>query len=953
MNRASSRSHSVFTCIIESKWESQGVTHHRFARLNLVDLAGSERQKSSGAEGERLKEATNINKSLSTLGLVIMNLVSISNGKSLHVPYRDSKLTFLLQDSLGGNSKTIIIANISPSSCCSLETLSTLKFAQRAKFIKNNAIVNEDASGDVIAMRMEIQQLKKEVSRLRGIAHGGAESLVNDSPTVSFPGSPGSIKWEGLHESFSPLISDKRMSQKKDYELALVGAFRREKEKDISLQALAAENQAALRLAKQREDEIQGLKMRLRFREAGIKRLEAVASGKISAETHLLKEKEECLKEIESFYEGGEREMMSQQIMVLQNKLLEALDWKLMHESDSSAVQEPGSPWRTSVNEENEFLRMQAIHNQAEMETLRKQLEFSLDEKEKLERHVSDLVKKLEEQTCPISAKEETQGFQLSTNVPTINFDDQVELKTMVDAIAVASQREAEAHQTAIGLSKMHDELRLELEVLNKEKSEFNKLNDELQLKHKVLIEEKSNLIELYERKEMEMKREAENLELQLAEMNEENEKLLGLYEKAMQERDEFKRMISLCGQNRAEASGEIYCPEKLVEIDGEAAFADMETEQLNLANIKVTEDLNLVRLKLEKAQEKLSDSANTITLFGSVEKAFAEVDKLSGDIVAMEDSIQAKQQQCGSLKHLCSEMQERKALVDNKLMALKYSLSSFSSSAAYFEQRAARSRARVTTSSTYLNQKKEQLVHLECCKREIEDALGKVQRSEAELRNNLALLKSKLEEENRRQENEKVLFAIDNIEKVDHPQRNWNLGGKATELLKSEEEKTKLQTELKLCRERLGVVKREFEDLTKKSWKIDSDLQTVQMEIQKSSRSVEEMELAHQAVLQEQEALLEIREKGKTEIESMILEYMQHVFEADLKEAEMRIVEEELQLELRRMDELRVLRAAAAEKKAQLLEHTKSKSCLFSEKMQEELKNVWSYLFEAKSLLV
>ncbi|KAH9699331.1 kinesin-like protein KIN-12E [Citrus sinensis] len=978
MNRASSRSHSVFTCIIESKWESQGVTHHRFARLNLVDLAGSERQKSSGAEGERLKEATNINKSLSTLGLVIMNLVSISNGKSLHVPYRDSKLTFLLQDSLGGNSKTIIIANISPSSCCSLETLSTLKFAQRAKFIKNNAIVNEDASGDVIAMRMEIQQLKKEVSRLRGIAHGGAESLVNDSPTVSFPGSPGSIKWEGLHESFSPLISDKRMSQKKDYELALVGAFRREKEKDISLQALVAENQAALRL------------------------------------------------------------------------LLEALDWKLMHESDSSAVQkansvavteacsdgdllisskEPGSPWRTSVNEENEFLRMQAIHNQAEMETLRKQLEFSLEEKEKLERHVSDLVKQLEEQTCPISAKEETQEFQLSTNVPTINFDDQVELKTMVDAIAVASQREAEAHQTAIGLSKMHDELTLELEVLNKEKSEFNKLNDELQLKHKVLIEEKSNLIELYERKEMEMKREAENLELQLAEMHEENEKLLGLYEKAMQERDEFKRMISLCGQNRAEASGEIYCPEKLVEIDGgkqhitsvepglpalngqdrrensrfenlksgenisrmdvhngfslypgnsqankethissqveglhssektpgsaEAAFADMETEQLNLANIKVTEDLNLVRLKLEKAQEKLSDSANTITLFGSVEKAFAEVDKLSGDIVAMEDSIQAKQQQCGSLKHLCSEMQERKALVDNKLMALKYSLSSFSSSAAYFEQRAARSRARVTTSSTYLNQKKEQLVHLECCKREIEDALGKVQRSEAELRNNLALLKSKLEEENRRQENEKVLFAIDNIEKVDHPQRNWNLGGKATELLKSEEEKTKLQTELKLCRERLGVVKREFEDLTKKSWKIDSDLQTVQMEIQKSSRSVEEMELAHQAVLQEQEALLEIREKGKTEIESMILEYMQHVFEADLKEAEMRIVEEELQLELRRMDELRVLRAAAAEKKAQLLEHTKSKSCLFSEKMQEELKNVWSYLFEAKSLLV
>lgn len=141
-NCASSHSHIVFTCSIESKWESQGVTLHQFSRLNLVDLAGSERQKSSGAEGECLKEATNINKSLSTLGLVIKNLVETSNGKPQHVPYRDSKLTFLLQDSLGGNSKTTIIANISPSSCCSLETLSTLQFAQRAKFIKNHATVN-------------------------------------------------------------------------------------------------------------------------------------------------------------------------------------------------------------------------------------------------------------------------------------------------------------------------------------------------------------------------------------------------------------------------------------------------------------------------------------------------------------------------------------------------------------------------------------------------------------------------------------------------------------------------------------------------------------------------------------------------------------------------------------------------------------------------------------------
>nr|XP_043607210.1 kinesin-like protein KIN-12C [Erigeron canadensis] len=165
MNSESSRSHSVFTCIVESRREKDSVMHLRFGRLHLVDLAGSERQRSSGP-GERLKEASYINKSLSTLGLVIMSLVDVAHGKHKHVPYRDSRLTFLLQDSLGGNSKTTIIANVSPSMWAANETLSTLKFAQRAKLIQNNAKVNEDASGDVIALQRQIQMLKEQMSVL-------------------------------------------------------------------------------------------------------------------------------------------------------------------------------------------------------------------------------------------------------------------------------------------------------------------------------------------------------------------------------------------------------------------------------------------------------------------------------------------------------------------------------------------------------------------------------------------------------------------------------------------------------------------------------------------------------------------------------------------------------------------------------------------------------------------
>lgn len=633
-----------------------------------------------------------------------------------------------------------------------------------------------------------------------------------------------------------------------------------------------------------------------------------------------------------------------------------------------------------------------------------------------------ELVQKLEEKSSR-AINEETQQIGLSTlptNLSTIDINDQMELKTMVDAIATASQREAEAHQTAIVLSKQNSELQSKLEILNEEKNEVNKLNDDLRLKLKVLIEEKSKLIELYERaaaesnsitqntveiaqcgteeqnsdyvdelaqeKGAEMKKVIENLEHQLLEMHEENDKLLGMYEKAMQERDELRRTIALNEQNTAGGTGEFGCSENPVEVRGEhiasdglglpvskgqdcgenpttsgqviskldmidveVTFTDMEIEP-SFPPKEVSEDINLVRENLGKAQEKLLDSSNTVTLFGSVEKAFAEVDELSREIKATEESIQVKQQHLGSLKFVFNEMQERKTLLDKKLSALKYSLSKFASSVEYFKQREARSKARVTASLSYLNQKKEEGGHLQTRKSEIDAALRKVQQSEVELRNNIALVKSKLEEENRRQETEKVLFAIDNIE--NQSQKHWHLGGKATELLKSEEEKTKLQNEMKLSRERLGLVKREFEDLTKKSWKIESDLQSVQMEIQKSSRSAEEMERALQAATQEMETLLEITEKGKSEIGSIILAYQQQVFEADLKEAEMKILEEELQSELKRLEELQMLRAAAAEKISKLFDETKSDSYLLSEKVEEQLKSIWEYVEEARILL-
>ena len=105
-----------------------------------------------------------INKSLSSLGIVINSLVEASEGKNRFVPYRDSKLTFILRDSLGGNSKTAIIANISPAYSNLNETFSTLKFAQRAKLIQNKAVINEDSSGTLVLLKNEVQKLKRDLN---------------------------------------------------------------------------------------------------------------------------------------------------------------------------------------------------------------------------------------------------------------------------------------------------------------------------------------------------------------------------------------------------------------------------------------------------------------------------------------------------------------------------------------------------------------------------------------------------------------------------------------------------------------------------------------------------------------------------------------------------------------------------------------------------------------------
>lgn len=181
MNETSSRSHAVFTLMLTQKRHDSetSMDTEKASRISLVDLAGSERATSTGATGARLKEGAEINRSLSTLGRVIAALADVAAGKTSKkkaasmVPYRDSVLTWLLKDSLGGNSMTAMIAAISPADINFEETLSTLRYADSAKRIRNHAVVNEDPNARMVReLKDELAQLRAKLSG--GVAAGGA-----------------------------------------------------------------------------------------------------------------------------------------------------------------------------------------------------------------------------------------------------------------------------------------------------------------------------------------------------------------------------------------------------------------------------------------------------------------------------------------------------------------------------------------------------------------------------------------------------------------------------------------------------------------------------------------------------------------------------------------------------------------------------------------------------------
>ncbi|XP_065413244.1 kinesin-like protein KIF1A isoform X11 [Chrysemys picta bellii] len=260
MNETSSRSHAVFNIIFTQKRHDAetDVTTEKVSKISLVDLAGSERADSTGAKGTRLKEGANINKSLTTLGKVISALAEMDSGpnknkkkkKTDFIPYRDSVLTWLLRENLGGNSRTAMVAALSPADINYDETLSTLRYADRAKQIRCNAVINEDPNNKLI------RELKDEVARLRDLLYAQGlgdiidmtNALVGMSPSSSLSAlSSRAASVSSLHERimFAP-GSEEAIERLKETEKIIAELNETWEEKLRRTEAIRMEREALL-----------------------------------------------------------------------------------------------------------------------------------------------------------------------------------------------------------------------------------------------------------------------------------------------------------------------------------------------------------------------------------------------------------------------------------------------------------------------------------------------------------------------------------------------------------------------------------------------------------------------------------------------------------------------------------------------------------------------------------
>jgi myosin heavy subunit len=324
MNSQSSRSHLILTVIVET----QDVTGHvKVGKLNLVDLAGSERISKTKATANRMDEGIEINLSLTALGNVIAALAS--QRKSGHIPYRDSKLTKLLQDSLGGNTKTVMVANISPASDNKEETMSTLRYANRVKMIQNDPVVNEDPKDAMMnSLRDQIKALEQQLQNSKG------GTIVAPNGTTIIQSSQSSVDEERLK---------KLMEENEQEKQRLIESMKNQSEEETKKlmeqqEKLQQDREKIESELKQRHDLLEKERKEREKLEA---RLRAMKNNVVKGKQQLLNANKEQAQKIQKQKE--ELELKRQQELKLKREMSEQLDERLALEEKFSSVQEEAS----------------------------------------------------------------------------------------------------------------------------------------------------------------------------------------------------------------------------------------------------------------------------------------------------------------------------------------------------------------------------------------------------------------------------------------------------------------------------------------------------------------------------------------------------------------------------------------------------------------------------------
>ncbi|XP_062204039.1 kinesin-like protein KIN-12F isoform X2 [Phragmites australis] len=688
MNRESSRSHSVFTCIIESRWEKDSTSNLRFARLNLVDLAGSERQRTSGAEGERLKEAVNINKSLSTLGLVIMSLVDLAHGKQRHVPYRDSRLTFLLQDSLGGNSKTMIIANVSPSTCSANETLSTLKFAQRARLIQNNAVVNEDASGDVLALQHQIRLLKEELAVLKRQHVTRSLSFTADI----FERSGGDVD-DGNDAQNRSSLQDLRISNKQliSLEEALAGALRRESVAENTVKQLEIEIEQLNRLVREREEDTRCARMMLKFRDEKIHRNDALVQGKLSAESYLLEENRTLSQEIEllrarvdknpevtrfalenirlsnqlkrsqHFDNAGERGILLNEISELRNQVSQLLEGRIETENQNNfSTKFENIQWqRSTLACDAEILPMEVSscppekhfkRTSEELETCRSELQVCVESNRKLTREIADLQKELS--AIKISKEEHTNVFETFSSLNQydshahakmedcsdegfmkIENEDILNLKLELDILKtiLAEERtarvEVEAKSAGLG-DELKKNNQQSIELLKKRDMEISRLNNELDVyrrqEYYANEEPKMQLLKCLDNEDSPLQRKLKRMQASLEKARSSN---------ARYQRDQASHCSAEKEMDEIRRQVEVETTEVIMCLQEELISLQQQLDASNKNDLLAKQSLDELQLEKKQLNDRLLEVLKENEIFSClIEEKEKEIEQLTND---------------------------------------------------------------------------------------------------------------------------------------------------------------------------------------------------------------------------------------------------------------------------------------------------------------------------------